>query len=262
MDRPRILRAFDGQVRQGCERLAPGELVERDTRVLRRIPRAGGWTGVCWCRLDAHSADGAIAAEVNRFSPLAREWEWKHYSYDTPPNLPERLLAHGFSADPAEALLFAPAGDVPPEPPLPGGVELVAVQDAVAVEWMARVHDEVFSGENTGLDEAILSALARRPPSAAALVALADGEPVGCGRIEFYADSEFAGLWGDATVTAWRKRGIFRAIVARCAALARARGVRYLQADAAAMSQPTFERLGFVELATTTPYRHPPGRPA
>ena len=51
-----------------------------------------------------------------------------------------------------------------------------------------------------------------------------------------------------------RGRGIFRALVALRAAIARERGVRYLQADAMDTSRPLFARLGFAELATTTPF--------
>ena len=40
-------------------------------------------------------------------------------------------------------------------------------------------------------------------------------------------------------------------------ALASARGFRYLQVDASADSRPILQRLGFVELATTTPFTYP-----
>jgi hypothetical protein len=45
--------------------------------------------------------------------------------------------------------------------------------------------------------------------------------------------------------------------VAYRAALASARGFRYLQVDASPESGPILTRLGFVELATTTPFIHP-----
>ncbi len=52
---------------------------------------------------------------------------------------------------------------------------------------------------------------------------------------------------------------MFRAVVAYRARLAAARGFRYLQVDALPTSRPILERLGFVELATTTPFMHPGG---
>jgi hypothetical protein len=50
---------------------------------------------------------------------------------------------------------------------------------------------------------------------------------------------------------------VFRSLVAHRAATAAARGFRYLQVDASQDSQPILRRLGFIELATTTPFTHP-----
>ena len=89
------------------------------------------------------------------------------------------------------------------------------------------------------------------------MVALAGQTPIAAGRVEFHAGTDFASLWGGGTLPGWRGRGVFRALVAHRAALAAARGFRYLQVDASADSRPILERLGFVELATTTPFTHP-----
>ena len=67
-------------------------------------------------------------------------------------------------------------------------------------------------------------------------------------------DSEFATLWGGATRPRWRGRGIYRALVARRARFAVRTGARYLQVDASDDSAPILQRLGFVAVATTTPY--------
>ena len=80
--------------------------------------------------------------------------------------------------------------------------------------------------------------------------------PIAAGRVEFHLGTEFASLWGGGTLPAWRRRGVFRALVAHRATLASARGFRYLQVDASPDSRPILERLGFVELATTTPFMH------
>jgi GNAT superfamily N-acetyltransferase len=71
--------------------------------------------------------------------------------------------------------------------------------------------------------------------------------------MEFHRGTEFASLWGGGTVRAFRGRGIYRALVAHRARLAAERGFRYLQVDASAESRPILERLGFVQLTTTTP---------
>jgi len=72
--------------------------------------------------------------------------------------------------------------------------------------------------------------------------------------VRFVRGTEFATLWGGATLPAWRGRGIYRATVAYRASLAARRGFRYVQVDASDASRPILERLGFVAVTTTTPF--------
>ncbi|MDQ1721506.1 MAG: hypothetical protein QOI26_1240, partial [Pseudonocardiales bacterium] len=74
--------------------------------------------------------------------------------------------------------------------------------------------------------------------------------------------TDFATLWGGATLASWRSQGIYRALVARRAQFAVQVGNRYLQVDASADSAPILQRLGFVAVATTTPYLWTPSGPA
>jgi GNAT superfamily N-acetyltransferase len=249
------LAAFDEQLRRHPEVDASEWQVERDDRVIRCIGDA--WTGVTWCDLDEGSADAVIAAQIARFAELARPWEWKHYSYDQPPDLAGRLIASGFTRQPDEALLVAQIADLTLDVPPPAGVELREVVDAHGVEALVSVHDEVFGGDHSAMGRNLLTAVARR--AATAVVAFAGPTPISAGRIEFHDGTDFASLWGGGTLPAWRGRGVFRSLVAHRAALASARGVRYLQVDASPDSRQILRRLGFVELATTTPFTHPGG---
>ncbi len=251
-----MLAAFDEQVRRHPAPDAPDGFIERDDHVIRSISR-DGWNGVIWCDLDRVSVDAVIAAQISRFAELSRQWEWKYYSYDQPPDLPDRLIAAGFRPEPVETLLVAEIADLSLHlHPLPG-VDLLTVVDQRGVEALVSVHDKVFGGDHSGLGRALLVALERQPNTAAAVVALAGHTPIAAGRVEFHPGTDFASLWGGGTLPAWRGRGVFRSLVAHRAALASARGFRYLQVDATPDSRPILQRLGFVELATTTPFTHP-----
>ncbi|MGH3171006.1 MAG: GNAT family N-acetyltransferase, partial [Trebonia sp.] len=70
----------------------------------------------------------------------------------------------------------------------------------------------------------------------------------------YHPGGEFAAFMGGSTLSAWRGRGIYRALVATRAQRAVARGVRYLQVDASDDSAPILKRLGFRAVTTTTPY--------
>jgi GNAT superfamily N-acetyltransferase len=259
MDRHAVLAAFDEQLRRQPQPDTPDGHVEHDPGVVRIVAVGDEWTGVTWCDLDPASADAVIAAQIRRFAQLHRSWEWKHYSYDQPPDLGDRLLAAGFTPEPVEALLVAEIPDLTLDVPPPVGVELQAVADEQGVEALVSVHDQVFGGDSSALGTHLLTGLRRQPSSAAAVVAVAGQTPIAAGRVEFHHGSDFASLWGGGTLPSWRGRGVFRSLVAHRAALASARGFRYLQVDASPDSRPILQRLGFVELATTTPFIHPGG---
>jgi GNAT superfamily N-acetyltransferase len=256
MDAAAVLAAYDEQVRRnpGAE---PGRHVERDDHVVRVVADDDGWSGVVWSDLGTGDADAVIAAQVARFAELGAPWEWKHYSHDRPDDLPRRLRAAGLAPDPVEGLLFAEIDDLELDVPPPQGVRLVPVTDQAGADALVRVHDAVFGGDHTAIGRAVLAGVAQRPTTVEAVLAVAADTAVSAGRVEFHEGTEFASLWGGGTLPAWRGRGVFRSLVAHRAALARERGFRYLQVDASADSRPILRRLGFVELARTTPYNFP-----
>lgn len=254
MDAQAVLAAYDEQIRR-----RPTGWVERDRGVVRCISGPDAWNGVTWTALEDADADAVIAAQIDRFADLPGGWEWKHYSYDRPSDLPERLLAAGFARGPAETVLVADLSELTLDASPPPGVCLTPVVDAAGVDALVAVHDEVFGEDHSALGRELLGALQRRPCAMAAVLAVADDVPIAGARVEFHTGTEFASLWGGGTVAAWRDRGVFRSLVAHRASLAAARGFRYLQVDALPASRPILERLGFVELATTTPFEYVAG---
>ena len=91
-------------------------------------------------------------------------------------------------------------------------------------------------------------------PDALRVVVEAAATVVCAAWIRFEGGTEFATLWGGATLPEWRRRGIYRATVAHRATLAAGRGFHYLETDASNDSRPILEQLGFSPVTTTTPY--------
>ena len=260
MDPLAVLAAFDAQVRRDPP-AQPGVRVDRNRWVTRVGSADGsGWNAVVWSAPDLGETDvdAVVAEQVRRFGGL--EWEWKHYSHDQPPGLPDRLRAAGFVPGPDETLMVAEVAELDLDvPPLPG-VVLAMVDDEAGIAAMGQVHEAVFGGAHTAIAAVLRAALAQQPSSVQGVLALAAGRPVSAGRVDLTPGTDFAGLWGGGTLTGWRGRGVFRALVSRRAALAAERGFRYLQVDASADSRPILRRLGFIELARTTPWTYQSGR--
>jgi GNAT superfamily N-acetyltransferase len=257
VDLEEVLAAFDAQLRRRLEPDPAGMRVETTEHVVRAVSELHGWNAVVWTDLAGMDADAVIAEQCLRFAQIGRGWEWKYYSYDLPEDLPARLLAAGFEPEPVEALLVAELAELDQVVAPPDGIELVAVTDVAGVEQLVAVHDEVFGGDHADVGASVLASLGEQPASMTAVLAIADGKAVSAGRVQLHAGTEFASLWGGGTLPSWRGRGIFRALVSYRAAIAAAAGHRYLQVDASAESAPILGRLGFHQLATTTPFQFP-----
>jgi len=223
VEREALLAAFDAQARAAPPDPPPGVWHETDGPLVRVVGQERGF-------ISAPRDTGARGADLDRLITRQRDYfaargeavEWKIYGYDEPADLPGRLRAAGFVPEDPETVVVALTTAIAAEPVLPDGVVL---RQVTADEDMHRI---------------------------AAMEARVWGADRGTG--------EFAGLWGGATLAEWRGRGIYRALVARRAQLAAARGVRYLQVDASSDSAPILQRLGFQALATTTPYVWTPPR--
>jgi GNAT superfamily N-acetyltransferase len=218
VDPTEILGLFDEQMRR---RAAPDSLFV-----------GKGWSAVLWW-----PGEGDVEPLVARLRDLAGHAEWKYYSHDLPPDLPERLRAAGLEPEDEETVVVAEAAAIPSPPE---DVEL-----RIVTEEFVDLAAEVF-GNRFDL-----------PGKAVAVVAVVDGRPVSGGRVDFEEGVEFAGLFGGVTLPEYRGRGLYRATVAKRAELARERGYRWLYSDALPTSRPILERLGFVPITTTTPYVFP-----
>lgn len=260
MDIDAVRAAFDVQIRRRTDDDEAGGVVEPDNGLLRWVAPGTQTSCIIWSRLSADSADAAIAAQQAYFTARGTPVEWKYYDYDQPADLPQRLLAAGFEAEDEELMLVAETAAISHEVVLPDGVRLEPVTDAGGIEAMMAVHDLAFDDHpSPELGPRLAAQLREAPDSLQIVVAMAGDEPVSAARIEFVTGTDFAGLWGGGTVPAWRRKGIFRALVAYRASLAAARGYRYLQVDALPPSRPILQRLGFHAVATTTPYVFTPG---
>jgi GNAT superfamily N-acetyltransferase len=254
-----LLAVYDAQVRDRVpDPLPRGVTVERDGPLLRFFGLAG--RGFVVYRdlggLEGADLDELITRQVRVFAERGERFEWKLHGHDRPEDLSQRLLAAGFVPEETETIVIAPVADIAGEVRLPEGVSLREVTSRVDFERIAALEQAVWGDEDqqSWLVDMLESERAVDADALTIVVAEAGATVVCAAWIRFERGTEFATLWGGATLPKWRRRGIYRATVAYRAMLAAVRGFRYLETDASDESRPILERLGFTAVTTTTPY--------
>ncbi|MDN5977253.1 GNAT family N-acetyltransferase [Acidipropionibacterium jensenii] len=81
-----------------------------------------------------------------------------------------------------------------------------------------------------------------------------NGRIASAGRIDPIAGTAFAGIWGGATLTPYRGRGIYRALTAARVRSAMSHGARWIHSDSTEFSRPILERAGLMRITGTVPW--------
>ena len=261
--RAALLAAYDEQLR-GAAEVQGAVSSDRSGPLWRCLFNRGGF--VSYESLESlgtvEAIDSLIAETVEYFSshPQVEEFEWKTRGHDWPPDLDERLRAHGLEPDEVETVMVGEASHLAVDVELPEGVSVRRVdqlpeREAIVTE-ASEVAVRIFGDGPSGAE--MLDRLDRMDGMEEFWVAEAgtdDGRHVICsGRLARVAGTEFAGIWGGSTLPEWRGQGIYRALTAARARAALDEGVRYINSDCTVMSRPILERSGLVAVTTTTPY--------
>lgn len=269
-----LLEAYDAQLR-GEDEVAGAVEVDRDGPLFRAL--FDRWFGFVGYRSlagfdgpdDGARLDDLIERAIAHFAarPEVTEFEWKTRGHDLPADLPARLERHGFVGEELEVVVAGEAALLTAAPDLPAGVTLrrVGFDAAGAAQPRERIAEDVrrtmamqteaFGRPGHLSEERLVRDLIEKADRSELWIAEADGRVVSAGRMEIVRGTEFAGLWGGATLAAWRGKGIYRALTAARASAALAKGARYIQVDCSPHSRPILERAGLTPITTTTPYR-------
>lgn len=252
MDKTTMIDLYNHDQRKNIE--YPDMRREVSSQVVRLVDTSGNGEGtIVFSDLHPSNADEIIAEQVGYFKQLRQDFEWKLYDYDQPVDLRDRLAAHGFDVQDPEAIMVLDLEKVPRSllQPIPAAVRRITKPTQLAA--VQSVEEQVWAEDVSPIIRYLEATLRNNPAAMSIYIAYAEGQPASAGWIYFPPRSQFASLWGGATIERFRKRGLFRALVAVRAQEALARKVRYLTVDASPMSRPILERLGFELLALSYP---------
>jgi GNAT superfamily N-acetyltransferase len=223
------------------------EVVENIVRQVNTTPEGDG--AVIYSRLDKTGVEDAIREQVSYFESIGQGFEWKVYDYDTPPNLKERLAAHGFEVEDPDAIMVLDLEEAPEILFQPTRHMIRRITRPEGIKDVIAIEEAVWDGDYSGLGRFLGRTLAEHPQQLGVYVAYVDEVPASVGWIIFPERSQFGSLWGGSTLHEYRGRGLYTSLLGVRAQEARERQVRYLTVDASPMSRPILEKFGFQVIA-------------
>jgi hypothetical protein len=281
LDAAELLAAYDAELRTDAE-VARATWVDRDGPLVRAgFPGGAGFVTYRDLQGFDRPEDGPRLADlIARTVAFFRDEtdvgavEWKARGHDAPADLSEHLRAQGFVAAERETVMLGAAALLAVDVPLPGDVRVRRIAPEPSTERgsaatsfetlrtdVARtlaMQVAVFGSGPSDPDQFLPDLL---DPSSGLELWVVEHLPPGeartilcAGRLEVVRGTSFAGLWGGATLPAWRGRGLYRALTAARARSALAHGARFLHSDSTDASRPILERAGLQAVTTTTPW--------
>lgn len=242
MDGKELLALFDRQQRIEVE--YPGTRKDALPHVVRFVRPTPGMSFILYSWLDQANADAVIQEQIDYFASLQQPFEWKAYDHDSPPDLKDRLVAHGFEPQEPDAVMVLDLRQAPPALLGPPAADVHRLDRPDQLGDVVRVEEQVWGGSFDWI-RARLGQHMQIPGYMSVYVAYAGGQPACCGWVTFQPNSQFATLWGGSTVPAYRRRGLYTAVLAARVQESLRRGCRYLAIDASPMSRPIVARHGF-----------------
>lgn len=242
MDLARVLTQYDEEVRANPN-APPGLAVERANGV---VCLTGYFNFVSWWELTPRSVRQAVASCAARFRSRGEKLIWRVYEYDSPGAISGCLADEGFQPEAAGTLMiFDLANEL--KTTTPADVDIRKVKTENELEDFVQASERAFGGLDTWQRAAYSGRL--NDPGLALYVAYVSAEIAASARLEIGSPSSFGLLFGGGVAPSFRRRGIYRALVAERIKEARRRHLRYLCTDARETSKPILENLGFVSAA-------------
>jgi hypothetical protein len=255
MDRSALLALYDQEQRIAIE--YPEARKEVLPNLVRFVRPAPGMNFVEYSRLDAAEVDTVIREQVAYFAPMDQPFEWSVCDHDIPPDLKQRLAAHGFAPDDPDdpdMVMVLDLREAPAELLAPVAVDIRPITMRDQLDIVISLEERIWGGDFGWMRQRIGDHLAI-PGYLSMYVAYVDETPACVGWTYFHPNSQFAGLWGGSTLPEYRKRGLYTAVLATRVQEAVRRGYRFLTINAGKMSRPIVERHGFQLLTYAYSYK-------
>ena len=212
MDKQDLLTLYDTQLRIDIE--YPGVRKETLPYLVRFVRPAPGMNYISYSRLAERDLDPVIQEQIAYFAPMNQPFSWHVYDHDSPPRLKDRLVAHGFAPDnDPDAIMVLDVQDASPVLLAPVTIDVRRVTRRDQLDEVVQIESQIWGGDFGWLKQRLGEHL-DIPNYLCIYVAYMDGQPACSSWVYFHPRSQFAGLFGGATLPAFRQRGLYTAALA------------------------------------------------
>lgn len=204
--------------------------------------------------IKAEHTDAVISRELEYFSSICCPFEWKTYDTDEPFNIGEKLLAYGFIQGETESFMVLDLDTIQSNLEIP--FNIIEVTDRDGIKDAIAVQEKVWGEDFSARLEYLVNFKKTAPENCSIYVIYENKKPVASAWSTYNGSSPFAGMWGGSTLSEYRCKGYYTALLRKRVADARKRSKKYLMIDALETSRPIVEKSGFKLIAKTTPYMY------
>lgn len=252
-----LLKAYNQHERikltlAGCQKLESPDLV-------KFVSSTQIGSCVAYSDIEADALDESIKAEVEYFKQLKLSFKWHTLSTDTPDDLGESLLAHGFKAEESAALMVFDLNLVRSEDTkLIDTSCCISVSDQQGIKDAISVQKKVWGGNCLAQEAHLIRLKEESPEQIHIYVIYQDNQPVSSAWLMCHPNSPFGSIWAGNTLANYRGRGFYSLLLAKRIQDARAMDLKYLSIHASKMSQPIVAKQGFEFIAESRSYLYTP----
>jgi hypothetical protein len=255
---PAVLAAFDGQMTDfyAAARRQPWADIKIDDDAIwgsTGIPLPV-FNGAVAATFTEENADDRIERILGYFRDLKLDMSWWVGPTTTPPDLGDRLVAHGMTADDTNPGMAVSLDDWDP-PPVPEGIEIEPAVDAASFHEASDLMFEAFQMPRhiQPMYEERFAEFCIGPRAIQrTYLARIGGTPVATS-LGMVANG-IVGVYNVATPSAWRRRGAGTAVTAAAMTGGRSKGARWAILESSQMGRSVYERLGFREVTKIAIY--------
>lgn len=247
MDKNALISLFHKELRQEAQ--VKGYIREETEHVVRHISQFGEKGFIISSNVNESDVREIIKNELNYFSNLEQDFEWKVYNYDKPASLKDILEQEGFTVDDPEALMVMKLDEQHPLLNYDQHFNLKEITDEQGIQDIIVLEDAIWNVPHAELGERLWRDKQNNPESLYLYGIYEDGQLVSVAWMYLEENSSFASLWGGSTLPLFRGKGYYTALLATRAKKAYENGHPFLTVDASSMSRPILEKSGFLCLA-------------